>query len=244
MKCSIWLNRKKIDSAALIPDNLDIASLRGYFLGGSLMEWLEEHNGEEYARLLKEVSPDDTQLNGKLAAVFGGNAISGKPLDGGGQREKIAALPEELPQDNSSVMDSAAENSFAEWSGSDVSAISEVFGSYLSGSFSEWEWEWLWNYYKGFSSGSFVTGSFYESSYLLNMFEKYYGGSFVQTSFGSFSSFSHWERLSYMLAKLLNSKCGSFSENNFMEPDEYDYIMLKTLLLCPLDRFGYGIHIL
>lgn len=244
MKCSIWLNRKKIDSAALIPENLDIAALRGYFLGGSLIEWLEEHDGEEYARLLKELSPDDMQLNEKLSAVFGGNAISGKPLDGGGQCEKTAALSEELPQDNSSVTGNSAENSFAERSSYDMSAISKIFGSYLSGSFSEWEWEWLWNYYRGSGSGSFMTGSFYESSYLLNLFEKFYGGSFVQTSSGSFSGFSQWERLSDMLTKILNSKCGSFSENNFMGLDEYDYIMLKTLLLCPLDRFGYGIHIM
>lgn len=239
MKCSIWLNRKKIDSAALIPENLDIASLRGYFLGGSLIEWLEEHDGEEYARLLKELSPDDMQLNEKLSAVFGGNAIIGKPLDGKSRCETAAALSEDR-----SVTDSAAENSFATGNSADISAMSAVLSSYLSGSFPEWEWEWLWNYYKGFGSGSFVTGSFYESSYLLSMFEKYYGSSFVQTSYGSFSSFSQWERLSQMLTKLLNSKCGSFSENNFMGLDEYDYIMLKTLLLCPLDRFGYGIHIL
>lgn len=256
MKCSLWLNRKKIDSAVLIPDNLDIASLRGYFLGGSLIEWLEEHDGAEYARRLIDVSPDDLRLNEKISEIFGGSVISGKPLDGGAQSAESVCKCEKNRKNAQcsffagsggvvcSISGSLAENSFAKWGSFDISA---AFGSYLSSSFSEWEWEWLWNYFRGFSSGSFAVGSFlYNSFYYWQKLESYFGGSFAIgsfKSFGSFSGFSQWERLSDLIKRLAGSKCGSFSEDNFMGLDEYDFIMLKTLLQCPLDRFGYGVHI-
>lgn len=69
--------QEKISSAAEIIDNFDLAAVRGYFLGGSLSEWLREHGGTVYAdRLdkLRTLDPQDPQLNDRLAEVFGVSA--------------------------------------------------------------------------------------------------------------------------------------------------------------------------
>ena len=78
MNCALWLNKHKIYSAVEIADNLDIAALRGYFLAGSLVEWLCENGGAEYAKKLSRISPDDSRLNEKLAEVFGGKPLPAK----------------------------------------------------------------------------------------------------------------------------------------------------------------------
>lgn len=91
MKCALWLNRQKVYSAGEIRDNLDIASLCGYFAAGSLVDWLKEHNGEEYAAELEKISPKDPKLSEKLEKVFGGQPVSYKTFGGGS--EVMAPLP-------------------------------------------------------------------------------------------------------------------------------------------------------
>ncbi len=347
MDCSLWLNRKKIDSAAQIPDNLDVASLRGYFLAGSLIEWLKEHGGKRYAAKLAKLSYDDPSLNEKIAAIFGGAPLPSKPLDGNARcyfditgcdthcsyfsgSAGSLKLPDWLSSANLSsgisgsylnyleissfltylsgkyawfVSTSFSETSFSRWEwllrllngysgGSFVStSFSETSfsrwewllrllngysgGSFVSTSFSETsfsQWEWLLRLLWGYSSGSFVSTSFSETSFsqwewLLRLLSGYSSGSFVSTSFSE-TSFSQWE---WLLRLLLGYSSGSFVSTSFSETgssqwerffemfgsfgggsfsqmipfmDEYDFIMLKTLMICPLDRFGYGIHII
>ncbi len=341
MDCSLWLNRKKINSAAQIPDNLDVASLRGYFLAGSLIEWLEEHGGKRYAAKLAKLSHDDPTLNEKIAAIFGGTPLPSKPLTGdarcacdtqcsyfSGDAGSLK-MPNSYNFTNSSLWASGSYLSTLEIS-SFLAYLSGKYGSFsisgsFGGSFSAWEWEWLWGYsggsfvstslsetsfsrwewllrllggysggsfvstsfsetsfsqwewllrlLGGYSSGSFVSTSFTETSFsrwewLLRLLSGYSGGSFVSTSFtetsfsqwewllrllsgysgGSFvsASFSEtgssqWEQFLEMFGSFLG---GSFSEMIPLKMDEYDFIMLKTLMICPLDRFGYGIHII
>ena len=112
-----------------------------------------------------------------------------------------------------------------------------AYGSYGSavgsyGGFRLWEWEWEWRF------GSFA-GSFRNCSWRGGSFA---GGSFLGGSFG-LGSFSGW----------LGSFAGSFGWGSFafsmangscfITADEYDRIMYLTLRRCPLDCFGYGIHI-
>ncbi len=201
MKCALWLNRKKVQRASEIPDNLDIASLRGYFLAGSLIEWLNENGGEEYAGALKGISADDERLNDKLVEAFGGEPLPAKPLDG--------TYSENSSETRSkSSFTSGSFGSFGGWEWLFGSLSKGSFGSFYAGSFHEWEWEWLYRLFLG--NGSFTGGSF--------------GGSSFTAANGLFGS----------LAPL--------DIKRFDELDEYDRIMLKTLALCPLDRFGYGIH--
>ena len=78
MNCALWLNRRKVYSADEIPDNLDLASLCGYFAAGSLVGWLRSHGGESLADDLEKISPKDPDLKEKLAKIFGGQPIKYK----------------------------------------------------------------------------------------------------------------------------------------------------------------------
>lgn len=220
MKCALWLNRKKVHNASEIPENLDIASLRGYFLAGSLIDWLNENGGEKYAAALDGIAADDERLNDKLAKAFGGVPLPVKALDGSGA-------------ENSPVKGTVGSfalgsfGSFNRWEWLLRLLSSGSFGSFSLGSFHEWEWEWL---YRLFFGGSFNYGSFGSFGQWERFYKKF--GSFGSFNFGSFS------------LDFING-LGSFMPLDFArlsELDEYDRIMLETLMICPLDRFGYGIH--
>lgn len=236
MDCCLWLNRKKISSAAEIIDNFDLAAVRGYFLGGSLSEWLREHGGTVYAdRLdkLRTLDPQDPQLNDRLAEVFGVNA--------GAVTEVFCG---NVPNYGGSRCGSFGSFSGGSWCGSG----SFNFGSYgvFQGSglgigsggltalgsyrFSLWEWEWEWRFagrgsFRGSfgSLGSFGSYRFGSGSYLLGSFGSFPWGSFS----GSFGAGSF----------------GGFGSGGFITADEYDRIMYECLRKCPLNCYGYGIHI-
>lgn len=270
MNCALWLNKRKIRRASEIPENLDVASLRGYFLAGSLSEWLLENGGERYAKRLAGLSPDDPALNDKLAAVFGGKADLGKALNSApregsqpqtpnaAQSSFISSFPSSFASSftprNSFRFTEFGSGSFSyewltsfggfwEFLGKLGSFTSWSFGSF--GKFHEWEWEWLFELYKRWQGGSFTLstlsfGSFHkwEWEWLLRL----YGGGFGSFSLTSFSSFGFG---SFDVFGLFNKSMGSFELRKFLENlelDEYDRIMFETLMMCPLDRFGYGIH--
>ena len=258
MDCALWLNRRKICSATEIAEEPDIASLRGYFLAGSLVGWLYEHGGKRYAKRLEKLSPNDPELNEKLAKIFGGSVGAhkgfgeGEPQTVGTALSQSSALPYGLTSASGSFeFRSAGSYNYSEISsfGSFLRGWEYFLGSFLSGSYSfgsgmhEWEWEWFFALYR---SGSFTLGSFtsfheWEWEWL---FRAIRSGSFSVGSFGSFNFGSFWRfgNLGYF------GSYGSWS--SFIMPfpksldllDEYDRIMFETLMRCPLDRFGYGIH--
>lgn len=275
MNCALWLNKRKIRRASEIPDNLDVASLRGYFLAGSLSEWLLENGGERYAKKLARLSPDDPALNEKLAGIFGGKADFGKALNTAPQENARISTPSAMPSSfvSSFANSFAPRNSFRfsqfgsgglfsygsyEWFtsfGGFFEFLSKLRGgsfSFLTGSFGsfhEWEWEWLFELYKRWSGGSFsfLTGSFgsfheWEWEWLFRIFGG--AGSFSITSFSSFGFPSGFG--SFDIFGVFGGKTpGSFELKRLLENlelDEYDRIMFETLMICPLDRFGYGIH--
>lgn len=243
MDCSLWLNRKKINSAVQISDNLDVASLRGYFLGGSLIEWLDEHNGKEYADKLRFLSADTPDINEKIAEIFGGKADFGREINGCAECDNTPTDKEK--SDCVSAASFTPPNSFVyidfsavgSASAAEISSfLSYVGGSFTLGSFSEHEWEWLWNFLRGSVGGSFITSSFLSGSFVGGSFAF---GNFMPSSL-TFGSFSAWEWFSAIMSGSFN---GSFSKCNIWGIDEYDWIMFRTLMRCPLDCFGYGIHI-
>ena len=233
MNCALWLNRRKVYSADEIPDNLDIGSLCGYFRAGSLMEWLYEHNGEEYAKRLENVSADAPDLDKILTKVFGEKPLPYTELKGN---------PPKSGNNNPPAVSTSAQSFL--YSSHNFASFANVlnygsFGSFLAGSYRKgfglWEWEWEW---QKLLSGSFGFGSFgsytrRQWEYLLRLFGK-------SGSFGSFGSFGKYSRLEDFL--------GSFGgiipdEPQFFDQlDEYDRIMLECLRGCPLNRYGYGIH--
>ena len=272
MDCALWLNKRKVRHASEIPENLDVASLRGYFLAGSLSEWLCDHGGKAYAKKLARLSADDPGLNEKLAGIFGGKANFGKALN--------SALREDIAPTNSAsgsfagalsygaLSSGTPRNSFnfARFgSGSYSYAMLTSFGEFWeflrkwqSGSFGSWtfsmgsfsQWEWLFALYKQWYGGSFTfklgsLGSFREWEWEW-LFKLFGAGSFTTTSFGSFGfgiGFGSFDLFGDLFGLLKGGALGSFDRLKILSSlDEYDRIMFETLMICPLDRFGYGIH--
>ena len=230
MDCCLWLNRKKISSAAEIIDNFDLAAVRGYFLGGSLSEWLREHGGTVYAdRLVKlrTLDPQDPQLNDRLAEVFGVSAgavtevFCGNVPDNGGSRcGSFGSFSGGFRGGSGSFNF----GSYGVFQGSGLGIGSGGLTALGSYRFSLWEWEWEWRFAgRGSFRGSFGSYRFGSGSYLL--------GSFVSFPWGSFSgSFGA-------------GSFGGFGSSGFITADEYDRIMYECLRKCPLNCYGYGIHI-
>lgn len=254
MDCALWLNRRKIYTAAEIQGNLDVASLRGYLLGGALIEWLNEHGGKRYANKLAKLSPDDEKLNEKIAAVFGTRPSPFKELNGSDTGVDFPVFGDQSGT-SSAVIGSMLLSSYPiGHEGSYNYAALSSFGSFADNSYTfgsniSWE-QWLSALFGGGSfslnSFTFTSGVFHEWEWewlyrLLFGYGSFSAGSFA---FGSFILES--------LLKLFRSRFGSFGGSGsfgslFPAPDalpfdEYDLIMLKTLADCPLDRFGYGIH--
>ena len=275
MNCALWLNKQKVQHASEIPENLDVASLRGYFLAGSLVDWLRNNGGVQYAERLSKISPDDPDLNAKIEHIFGGRkakpakskrlrtaseTISAPFVQANGSYSldissynvtsfgfvsygsgsaylQLSSWSEFLQKFGTSSFGSFNLGSYSQWEFFNLFSI----GSFYTGSFTsfhEWEWEWL---FRLFSGGSFRLGSFtsfreWEWEWLFSLFSS--GGSFSMSSFG-FGSF---------FLRFWNGFFGSFGSLNapalpdFPVLDEYDRIMLETLMRCPLDRFGYGVH--
>ena len=255
MDCAIWLNRRKIFSADEISANFDIAAIRGYFLGGSLIKWLGSHGGEEYARLLEKLSPSDIALNDRLTEIFTQKKCS-VPVH---QADEQLIMTINLLKGGSPAVTGSAQG-ISLGSGSFSAGSAGYFlnyGSFRSGSFAgsfnrSWEWEWEW--YLGsfrrnrssfnFGSYSMNYGSFAygAGSYRWNFgsfnFGSFAGGSFRRgITLGSFSFDASYGMGSYRSFPL----GGSFRQ---VTADEYDEIMYRCLGICPLNRFGYGIHII
>lgn len=257
MNCALWLNRRKIYSAAEIKDNLDIASLLGYFSAGSLIEWLETHGGESCAKKLSSLSPNDPKICEKMAKIFGGKPSEFKKLglENGGFSNDVCYCGTSYKSGSfgrgsfrrgsfrrgsfnaGSFALSSFFGSFNKTSGGFYNYIGSFYlGSFLFGSgFYEWEWEWEWEKYFGsFYRGSFYLGSGFSARLaFLRKFGSFRFGSF---NFGSFNFGSFANGGSFNIknpvdfSKLLNSL------------DEYDRIMLESVFGCPLNQFGYGIH--
>ena len=265
MNCALWLNKQKVHHASEIRENLDVASLRGYFLAGSLVDWLRENGGEKYAEKLSKISADDPELNKKIAKVFGGKPLISKPMQTGSSEKPNGQIPQGLGSAVSSyrLPSSAALGSANYGSGASglfsylqLSYFSEFwnflqsfgtssFGSFNRGSYSEWEW--LFSLFRQ-SYGSFYLGSFssfheWEWEWLFRLFTGSSAGSFSGSDVGSFNR-SFWNILFGSFGSFGSFGFGSLNVLDLQLPvlDEYDRIMLETLMRCPLDRFGYGVH--
>ena len=255
MDCCLWFNRCRISDAAEIAENFDIAALRGYFLGGRLVEWLREHGGEAFADKLEKLDPASADLDARLSRVFGKEPPNHREVFCGiPAAEKKARNPENTGSfagsgaAGSFSLGSGYAGSFAAGSGRFGSFFygSGYYGSFLSGSYSGsgsgsfrkfrlWDWEWEWRFggsFRGsFAFGSYVFGS---GAYLLGSFNGgSFGGAFPGGLFGSFTAKGSF-----------GGAYGSFCGWNGMTAEEYDRIMYECLRKCPLDCFGYGIHII
>lgn len=76
MNCCLWMNGRKINTINELLENFDIAAIRGYFLGGSLIKWLISHKGNDIAEKLNDISLSQN-LEEQLFNAFG---KASKPL--------------------------------------------------------------------------------------------------------------------------------------------------------------------
>lgn len=260
MDCAIWLCRRKIFSADKINANFDIAAIRGYFLGGSLINWLRAHGGDAYADLLSQLDPSDSALNDKLTEIFTQKKCS-VPVHRADENviravDMLKNGDTESPAGSGLYGDSFSAGSF----GSYLSILrwgsfSARYGSFAASSFSRssftktWQWEWEWRF-SSFRSGSFRTGSFSGSSFRYRLAGVFGSYSFSSFGLGSYSSNAfglgsfRWANFGALPLGMLPSSYRGVPLGSFraMTADEYDEIMYRCLNMCPLDRFGYGIH--
>ena len=248
MHCALWLNKRKVFSAEEIPACFDAASLRGYFLAGSLVPWLEDNGGKAFAEKLSGLSADDPKLNERLKEVFCGSLpASGKPaavspFAGVGGRRSFSC--------GSFFAGSMRLSTSYKGFGSGSMRLSTWYKGFGSGSMR------LSTSYKGFGSGSMRLSTSYKgfgsgSMKLSTEYKGFGSGSIrLSTSYKVFGSGSMRLSTSYKgfgvsLGSYVCGSNGSFcAVGGFLPEDEYDKILMMTLAKCPLDRFGYGIHVL
>lgn len=234
MNCSLWIGGKKVSSADEIIENYDAASVRGYFLGGCLCRWLRSHNGDKIAENLEKIAPSvgGEQLNDMLAAAFGQKKCAAPT-----HKCDLQLIREiDRLRGESSIPSSAYGSGYFGSLGKSRragygSAASFRFGS---GSYSHrWEWE--------YRLGSFGKGS-YGSFWITVGSYKGFGGSFGRAgSFVRAGSFGgSFGKYPFASGSFAAPVCGSFA----MTADEYDEIMYRCLGICPLNRYGYGIHLI
>lgn len=278
MDCAIWLNRRKIFSADEISANFDIAAIRGYFLGGSLIKWLDSHGGKEYARLLEKLSPSDPALNDRLTEIFtqkkcdipvhkaDEQLIMTINLLKGGSPATIGSAQGVNAGSGSYAAGSFAPLGYGSF-GAGSAGYMLNYGSFRSGSFAfgsfnrSWEWEWEWylgSFRRNYGSFAYGFGSYAYNfgSYSLNYGSFAYGTGSYRWNLGSFGfgSFTGGSfRRGFTLGSFpFDTSYGMGSYRGFplggsfrqVTADEYDEIMYRCLGICPLNRFGYGIHII
>ena len=219
MKCALWLNRRRVFSAEEIPASFDLAALRGYFLAGSLVPWLRDNGGAAFAEKLSGLSADDPALNERLTEIFCG------------------VLPEPCRPQAATPFTGEAERAGAAQGACSFGGSGGAGGS-LSGSFRQGATS-----YKGFGSLTWESlqafGSWRAAASYKGFGSMTSGASAASGAFGSFALdrfLANWERVLRW-----EQPRGSFT---MLLEDEYDRIMLLTLAKCPLDRYGYGIHVL
>ncbi len=241
-KFCLWLNRQKVYSASEISENLDVAALLGYFKGGSLIDWLLENGGENYARQLEKLSPDDPDIREKFEYIFGGITAPYKELGAAPAVRSGSGGSAVWRSFRSSFKGGSFAGSFAGTSAGSFN-LSSFFVKFGSGSFFnytgsfylnllfgsgfyEWEWEWE-RFFGSFYNGSFVLGS---GGLMKRLWLMKSSGSF---DFGSYK-FGSYGSLNVQALEIPPFFPGIL--------DEYDRIMLESLFGCPLNQFGYGIH--
>ncbi len=257
MKCALWLNRRRVFSAEEIPASFDLASLRGYFLADSLVPWLCDNGGAAFAEKLRGLSADDPALNERLTEIFCGvlpepcRPQSVTPFTGEAERAAQSLCSFGGSQSAGALGSFWRSGTSYKGFGSFMWESLQSLGSWRAATsykgFGSMAWERLERAFGGSLSaaafGSFgALGSFWYSATSYKGFGSMAGNGATAAS-GTFGGSFTLERFLANWERVLRweQPRGSFA---MLAEDEYDRILLLTLAKCPLDRFGYGIHVL
>ena len=250
----LWLNGKKAYTLQQLRASFDAEAVELYCLGGGLVRWLKDCGEQDIAEKVAQIDLSRS-ISRQLAEILGvdlpetdegsfQSAITPKPTPSAAG-SSFAASPSSfsdtyLPLGSFSSSFDTASFSFS-------AAYTSFFTtSFLTTSFggSEYEYE--------YESGSFTTNSF--SLYLSSFFTEsaFFTGSFAFGS-GSFTlgSFTTEYGSFFLGSGSFPLSLTSFSPQSFESPTaEKEPTPLTpqqkfrlNLSSCPLNRYGYGIHI-
>ncbi len=220
----LWLNGRKVNNPSDIRNNYDSEALRGYYLGGSLSRWLEASGDSQKARLVEKINPDG-DIDRQLAEIFG-LIKRDKPV----KKAKAPLLP--VRANGSFSLGSFSLGSFS-------------LGSFSLGSFS----------LGSFSLGSFSLGSFSLGSFRLSNNNNNNNGGSFRLFGGSYSAFAGSFSLgsfgagSFTIGSFGAVPCFSVKKSTVKPEIKAKKLTAEEKIVInlssePLNRFGYGIHLI
>ena len=236
MKNCSWyllLRGKKIYNIRELRESFDTNAVTAYYCGGGLWSWLTELGEKEILTRLEKID-SKSDIGGQLEFIFGVRPEPPEPMP------EAPRIPTDSRETAPSALPSSYHGSFK--------PSSFRKGSFHKGSFRKGSFQ------KGLQSGSFRKTSFRKGSFRKGSFRK---GSFVFTSYkGAFAKGS-FVKGSFKGGSFNKGsfKAGSFSGGSFMNgvyyccengvvitEKEYRRTMIN-LSSCPLNEYGYGIHL-
>ncbi len=227
-KCGwcLYLGKERAYDVRALRLHFDTALVSGYLIGGMLERWLLEAGETEILSRVREID-------------YGG--------DVGEQLEHIFGVrPDRRTRLPACLLRKRASEPVSSFVRAGFVPNGSFFGgSYRSGSFS----------LGSFRIGSFRTGSYRIGSYRLGSFRhqfefefergSYRKGSFRLTSFGKSGSFQvgSFRSGSYRASSFQGSSFRYYAGNAEITENEYHRTLIN-LSSCPLNEYGYGIHLI
>lgn len=212
--CCLWIGGEKVSDLAGIKKNFCITDVKGYYLGGRLADWLRAHGADREAQLVEAIDKNG-DVDTALEDIFKDKPA--KDVFTAYQFNNVT--PPFLASGNGAGL--SPNGSFG-----DYGSMSGSFGSFRAAG--------------SFKVGSFGVGSYrhsheYEYEYRNGSYKK---TSFTATSFG-YGSFKYG---SFNLSSFI---FGSFSYEDLCEGGSFTPAALMLFFSSePLNRFGYGIHLI
>ena len=244
----LWLNGKKIYTLQQLRASFDADAVALYCLGGGLSRWLKDCGEQDTAQKVEQIDLSRS-ISRQLAEIFDVDLPETEEQEYYPATAETPSVTTAGTSFASSFSDTALSlgsfpTSFNTASFAFSNAYTSFFTtSFLTTSFGSHEYE--------YEIGSFTTNSF--SLYLSSFSAEtaYSAGSFAFGSFifGSFtteySSFP-MESASFNLALNSFSPTAAFEQASEQEPafltPQQKFVL--NLSSCPLNRFGYGIHLI
>lgn len=212
--CCLWIGGEKVSDLAGIKKNFCITDVKGYYLGGRLADWLRAHGADREAQLVEAIDKNG-DVDTALEDIF-----KDKPA-----KDVFTAYQ----------FNNVTPPFLASGNGAGLSPNGSFGGNgSMSGSFGSFR-----------AAGSFKVGSFGVGSYRhSHEYEyEYRNGSYKKTSFTATSfGYGSFGFGSFNLSSFI---FGSFSYEDLCEGGSFTPAALMLFFSSePLNRFGYGIHLI
>lgn len=227
-KCGwcLYLGKERAYDVRTLRLNFDTALVSGYLIGGMLERWLLEAGETEILSRVREID-------------YGGDV--GEQLEHifGVRPDRRTRLPACLLKKRASEPVSSFVRAGFVPNGSFFGG-SYRGGSYRSGSFS------LGSFRIGsFRAGSYWFGSYRSGSYRLGSFRHRFEFEFERGSYrkGSFRLTSFGKSGSFRVGSFRGSSFRYYAGNAEITENEYHRTLIN-LSSCPLNEYGYGIHLI